>query len=149
MSKPPIKVYIPPSRLIQFGPSINVQVGLSINRNTESSPALIDTGAAISCIDDYLARSLNLPVIDHGTVSGIAGATQVNFYLALVYIPDLDDTIVGPFAGVHLAAGGQVHRVLLGRTFLHGMIFQYQGDGHLQLASVAPPGPRFNIPRTV
>jgi hypothetical protein len=112
-------------------------------------PALIDTGAAISCIDDYLARSLDLPVIDHGTVSGIAGATPVNFYLALVYVPDLDDTIVGPFAGVHLAAGGQVHRVLLGRTFLSGMVFQYDGKtGNLRLKSVTPPGPRLNIPRT-
>jgi hypothetical protein len=80
--------------------------------------ALVDTGASESCIDDQLATKLGLPVIDQKPISGTIGSHTANIYLAQIHIPSLPRTIYGPFAGVHLIAGGQRHSALIGRTFL-------------------------------
>lgn len=85
-----------PDTLVLFGSTTQVQIGFDSNFNPTIRPnipdqlynALIDTGASDSCIDSGIAESLNLPAIDNRPVSG-----------------------------VHLHAGGQVHSVLLGRTF--------------------------------
>jgi hypothetical protein len=53
--------------------------------------------------------------------------TIVNVYLAQVHVPSLAFTIYGAFAGVDLAAGGQAHRVLIGRTFLQNLAMVYEG----------------------
>jgi hypothetical protein len=47
--------------------------------------------------------------------------------MAQIHVPALEHTIYGLFAGVHLAAGGQRHRALLGRTFLHSFTMIYEG----------------------
>ena len=39
----------------------------------------------------------------------------------------LNFTIYGMFAGVHLVAGGQIHRALIGRTFLQHYTMVYEG----------------------
>jgi predicted aspartyl protease len=89
--------------------------------------ALVDTGAAASCIDDQLANNLGLPVIDQKPISGTIGSHTANIYLAQVNVPALQRTIYGPFAGVHLVAGGQRHAALIGRTFLRYFKMTYNG----------------------
>lgn len=90
-------------------------------------PALVDTGATESCIDNLLAATLKLPIVDRRPVSGSAGSHLANVYLAQVHIASLQFTIYGAFAGVELAAGGQAHSALLGRTFLRGFTMTYEG----------------------
>lgn len=89
--------------------------------------ALVDTGAAESCIDGDLAMRLNLPVIDRRSLSGAHGAKEVNVHLAHVHVPSLLFTIYGPFCAVDLAAGGQRHLALIGRTFLKNFTMVYEG----------------------
>ena len=89
--------------------------------------ALVDTGATESCIDSQLAFQLGLPVADKRKVSGVHGSQGVNMHLAQVHIPSLGFTIYGLFAGVHLVAGGQTHKALLGRTFLKRFTMVYEG----------------------
>jgi predicted aspartyl protease len=97
-------------------------------------PALIDTGAQQSCIDEVLAQQQHLPLIDQQTLSGVSGATIFNVYLAHIVIPGLV-TQFGRFTGVHLQTGGQVHRVLIGRTLLKGTLMVYDGrSGSVKLA---------------
>jgi len=92
-----------------------------------SVSALIDTGATESCIDDLLATQLALPVFDIRPISGVGGRHEVKMYLAQIYVPSLETNIIGGFAGVHLAAGGQPHRALIGRTFLKNLVMTYDG----------------------
>ncbi|HEX3069367.1 MAG TPA: aspartyl protease family protein [Thermoanaerobaculia bacterium] len=97
--------------------------------------ALIDTGASESCIDEDLARHLELPLIDHQVGSGIGGKETFNVYLGHVRIAALGFIQYGRFMGVKLAAGSQPHQALLGRTLLQGMILVYDGrDGSVRLA---------------
>jgi hypothetical protein len=88
---------------------------------------LVDTGAGESCIDNLLAGQLNLPIVDRRPISGVHGAHIVNMYLAQIHVPSLAFTIYGAFAGVDLAAGGQVHKALIGRTFLQNFTMVYEG----------------------
>ena len=70
---------------------------------------------------------LNLPVLARRQVSGVGGTLDVNEYMAQIYVPELNFTILGPFAGVHLAAGHQPHYALIGRTFLQHFNMAYEG----------------------
>ena len=98
--------------------------------------ALVDTGASQSFIDSMLASQLGLPVVDKVTISGISGGQETNMYLAQVHIPSLPWTIYGLFAGVHLAAGGMIHKALIGRTFLQSFTMTYNGKtGNVDLSS--------------
>jgi len=89
--------------------------------------ALVDTGATESCIDSTLAMNLNLPIADRRTVSGVHGAGEVNVHIGQIHIPSLAFTLYGPFAAVDLAAGGQSHLALIGRTFLAHFKMFYDG----------------------
>lgn len=123
--------------LIQYGPTLPVRIGLDLKYQPSraASPklpmkqlaALVDTGATESCIDSTLARDLSLPVVDRQTVAGVHGASAVNVHIAQIYVPGLDITVYGRFAGVHLIAGGQPHSALLGRTFLRNVTMMYEG----------------------
>jgi hypothetical protein len=90
-------------------------------------PALVDTGAAESCIDNLVAAQLNLPIIDRRPIAGVHGAQTVNIHMAQIFVPTLNFWIYGTFAGVDLAAGGQFHRALMGRTFLRNFTMIYEG----------------------
>src|SRR5262249_6480377 len=99
-------------------------------------PALIDTGAHQSMIDEALALQLQLPLINQEHFAGVGGPGVANVYLALVQIPSLGKVQFGAFMGAQLRAGGQVHQALLGRTFLQGMILVYDGAmGSVRIAS--------------
>ncbi|MES0048537.1 aspartyl protease family protein [Mesorhizobium sp. M0053] len=97
--------------------------------------ALVDTGASESCIDSGLAMHLNLPIVDQRRISGSGGAHDVNMHLAHIHIPGLATTISGAFAAVNLAAGGQSHLALIGRTFL--MYFRMHYDGMTGTVSIS------------
>ena len=132
--------------LLDLGPTVFVDVGFDADFNYSADlshpasqatkiPALVDTGAVLSCIDGELADRIGLPVIDTQTVAGVGGATKVNVYLGHVHIPSLDYTQWGRFAGVRLAEGGQVHQVLIGRSVLRDAILVYDGrSGAVQIA---------------
>ncbi|MEJ0033485.1 MAG: retroviral-like aspartic protease family protein [Bacteroidota bacterium] len=132
--------------LIQFGPTIYVNIGFDGKwkpgvpvapiPGVTKIEALVDTGATRSCIDDALAQSLNLPVVDMQPLGGVSGTLMSKVYLAQVHVPSLQRTIYGTFNGVHLVAGGQTHRALLGRTFLRGHIMTYNGNtGEVKISS--------------
>jgi predicted aspartyl protease len=89
--------------------------------------ALVDTGAIESCIDSALAMTLRLPVVDRRMVAGAHGAKEVNVHLAHIHVSSLNFTIYGAFCAVDLAAGGQTHLALIGRTFLRGFTMVYEG----------------------
>ena len=124
--------------LVQFGPTLRVQIGFDPSyRSTDNPapnlpsnlyPALIDTGAAVSCIDSRIAANLGLPTIDEQPISGALGSAKVNVHLAQIHVSELPFTIIGQFYGVHLHAGGQPHGALLGRDFLRHMKMTYVGD---------------------
>ena len=126
-----------PYELALQGPTIAIEIGIDPDfrpgpglRPTLPSnllPALVDTGASESCIDNVLAMSLNLPVVNHGQISGAAGTLRVNEYMAQIYIPELNFTILGPFVGVQLTGVGQPHYALIGRTFLKHFSMAYEG----------------------
>jgi predicted aspartyl protease len=97
--------------------------------------ALIDTGATDSCIDEELAKELQLPLIDHWDGSGIGGTEKFNVYLGHIRIAALGFIQYGRFMGVKLRAGKQPHQALLGRTVFRDMILVYDGrDGSVRLA---------------
>ena len=123
--------------LVTWGPTLDVQIGfdpgfVSGDRSRPKLdhrlfPALVDTGAQESCIDSSLAAELNLPIVEQATIAGAHGSSVVDLYLAQIHAPALEFTIAGRFAGVHLAAGQQAHRALIGRTFLRWFSMRYEG----------------------
>jgi predicted aspartyl protease len=89
--------------------------------------ALVDTGAQESCIDEELAKTLQLPLIDQGKASGVGGPDVFNMYLGHIRIVALNHIQYGRFLGVKLREGNQPHRAILGRSVLQAMIFSYDG----------------------
>ena len=121
---------MPGSRaLVLFGPTLRVQIGFDMDfrPNAGVQRALVDTGATDSCIDSALAMDLRLPIVGRQRVAGVHGVDEVNMHLARIHVPDLREMLFGRFAGVHLAAGGQPHAALLGRTFLQHFTMSYDG----------------------
>jgi len=132
--------------LVFHGPTILVDIGFDpdFKVGTLKIPvpgikgvgALVDSGATESCIDSQLAAHLNLPIVDRRKIGGSYGAHEVNIHLAQVHVPSLNFTLYGAFAGVHLAAGGQSHKALIGRTFLRHYTMVYEGrTGTVTLSS--------------
>ena len=126
--------------LVDYGPTIFVDIGFDPDYKPSGGPqglppvpgltnleALVDTGATECCIDNQLAAHLNLPNVDKRPVSGIHGSQMANVYLAQIYVPALPFTVYGAFSGVDLIAGGLVHKVLMGRTFLSAFNMIYEG----------------------
>ena len=140
------------SLLVKFGPTLQVVVShytalvqqpATAAPQSEVCPALIDTGAEESCIDQALAVKLALPVVDVIMIAGAGGEKQHQVFLGQVVIPALGFMQFGRFAGVELTGGGQIHTVLLGRTFLSNVLMVYDGlKSQVTLASpVLPTAP--------
>ena len=134
-------------QLASYGPTLMVDIGFdpAYKSASVSVPipgiqgiaALVDTGAAECCIDSMLAAQLNLPVVDQRPIAGIHGRQEINMHLAQVHVPSLSFTVYGMFAGVHLAAGGQMHRALIGRSFLRHYTMVYEGrTGAVRISSL-------------
>lgn len=122
----------PAHALVNAGPTINVLVGqpplpdeaTADHPKMEQVIALIDTGATTSCIDEKLATDLGLTIIDEQTAHGIGGPKLHSRFLAFMQVPELSTHTTKNFLGVDLK-GRQP--VLLGRDFLWGSIFIYDG----------------------
>jgi hypothetical protein len=125
-------------QLTAWGPTLIVDIGFDLNykpgppwtiptAGITGIQALVDSGAGESCIDNLLAGQLNLPIVDRRPISGVHGAHIVNMHLAQIHVPSLSFVIHGVFAGVDLAAGGQLHKALIGRTFLENFTMVYEG----------------------
>ena len=73
--------------------------------------------------------SLLLELAYPGTPSNCRGRRffKTTVYLAQIYIPGLEFTIVGPFDSANLAASGQPYYALIGRTFLRHFNMAYEG----------------------
>lgn len=123
--------------LVMFGPTLWVEIGFDSRFRPDkvgrpdlpqdALPALVDTGAASSCIDSALAAHLRLPIVNREHMSGAHGSGELNMHLAQIWVPSLRQTTWGSFAGVHLLAGGQRHVALIGRTFLQNFRMVYDG----------------------
>ncbi|MFZ4500519.1 MAG: retroviral-like aspartic protease family protein [Minisyncoccia bacterium] len=125
--------------LTRYGPTLFVNIGFDETFKGDAIPAtipiagikdvqaLVDTGASVSCIDALLATELGLPIVDRVPIGGVGGRHMVNMYLAQIHVPSLNFTIYGSFAGVNLVEGGQVHKALIGRTFLENFTMTYEG----------------------
>lgn len=124
----------PSELLARIGPTLWITIGTYPGAAVaqpasviQPVPALIDTGASQSCIDDLLAKQLQLQVVDQWITSGVSGSVTLDVYLAQITIPSLNLNQFGRFAGVHLQAGGQTHRALIGRRFLADCTLVYDG----------------------
>ncbi len=125
--------------LVSQGPTLAVDIGFDATYRADAVPliipisaikgvvALVDTGASQCCIDNSLAVELGLPLVDKKEISGVGGRHMANVYLAQIHVPSLDFTIYGTFYGVDLFAGGQIHKALMGRTFLTNFTMIYEG----------------------
>ena len=117
-------------------PAIPGTTGAPVPIPSVQVAALIDTGAAESCIDEELAQQLQLPLINTTVRSGISGSVTLNTYLAHITIPAFGvHRDYGKFTGVHLQAGDQYHRALIGRKLLDDILLIYDGlTGLVRLA---------------
>ncbi len=131
--------------LASEGPTVLVEIGFDPNFRIGSRgrpdipddllPALVDTGAADSCIDADLADELGLAVAEQGQIAGVGGLSVADIYVAQIYVPVLDVPIYGRFAGARLRAGGQPYYALIGRDFLQNYTLVYQGrTGYVTLS---------------
>lgn len=137
-----------PKLLAYHGPSLKVEVGFDKTWNAADGgrphsrgfdlEALVDTGAQESCIDRLLAAELKLPVCDRQSVCGVGGVQEVEVFLAQIYLPRLNFTNYGKFAGVTLKESGHRQHILLGRDFLAHFVLTYDGlTGLVSLSSTS------------
>ena len=133
--------------LIQQGPIIQVVLGLAQSfanqlvqqghsvPNPVSGQALVDTGASVTCIDDEIAQSMGLPVIDVVQMTSASHAsTPANVYPVQLQI-------VGTPIRVEVSRGlGAILKpqnivALIGRDFLQHCAMFYNGPtGQLTLS---------------
>jgi predicted aspartyl protease len=134
------KFHIPPNIVMQErGPCVQVTVGVAQTIAEQllqqgqpvpqpvSGMGLIDTGASTTCIDDAIARQLQLPVIDVVQMSSASHAsTQQNVYPVKIELVGSGIDINVPQAiGAALSAQGIV--ALIGRDFLQHCTLFYNG----------------------
>jgi len=130
----------PPSAVVQqLGPRIQVvlslptfvEQGLLAAGKTVPAPlsaeALIDTGASVTCIDDALAKQLQLPVIDRMTMTSASHAAHpVDVYPIRVEFTGLGfERTLNRVMGATLQAQGI--QMLIGRDLLSESVFIYNG----------------------
>lgn len=123
---------LPPPAPITSSPQMPPPTPLA--SKMQNVPALIDTGAKLSCIDDALAQQLQLPLINQAQSGGVLGVGLLNVYLAYIAIPGLGAVQAGEFTGAIMT--GQARKALIGRTLLQNMLLIYDGrSGSVKLAS--------------
>jgi predicted aspartyl protease len=130
-----------PEALILKGPLLPIAVGpalapgqpISTHSADRTVPALIDTGASVSCIDEKLASQLSLRVIDRCKIGGVAGQKDHDVYLGKLVVAALGLAMNGRLIGVTL---GPETPIIVGRDFLAKLILIYDGtDGTIKLVS--------------
>lgn len=99
-------------------------------------PALIDTGASVTGVDNSLLNNLGYPPIGVTALTTPSGATRTNIFMIRLVIPSKDDPKFPPnmprividnikAVGVQLAK--QPYKILLGRDVLSRLILVYNG----------------------
>ena len=122
--------------LVRNGPSLSVRIHplkparLLLEKKGRQAPieeafAVIDTGAGCTCIDEGIARRLNLTPRDEVTVHTAGGAFRQSLYDIEIHIPSLGLWRELPVLGSSLAP--QPHLVLLGRDILALGTLVYSG----------------------
>ena len=107
------------------GPTITVSLSNPVDGNEEHLEALVDTGAGITAIDQSLAESLSLPIIDRRNLHGATGAGSRDVFMGEFSIDELNTRYRGPLVGVEMGTFGQ--KVILGRDFLAVCQMIYNG----------------------
>ena len=120
------------------GPRIVVRIGLhqtfadALTKSGNPVPdpiegvALIDTGAALTCIDETMAQKLGLTVIDTCVMHSASHSVQVNVYAISFETPKREifgSVLRSP--GMNLAPQGII--MLLGRDILSNCSLSYHG----------------------
>ncbi len=124
--------------LLENGPCVAVLIGLAQSIAAQLAPhgqsvpdpvsgwALIDTGATTTCIDDQLAQSLRLPVIDEVPILSASHAdTKVYVYPTQMEVADHGKVDVPRAIGANLKPSGLV--ALLGRDYLQHCVLNDHG----------------------
>ena len=109
------------------GPTLRVQISKTREATGRLFPALIDTGAVVSCIDRDLAEELRLIPVDEVDMAGVHGVEPTMRYMAMVHIASLGFVGFGYLAGLPLRNSGFPQSVLLGRDFLKAHSMHYDG----------------------
>ena len=119
-----------PFALTRYGTTVEVTVSPLVHDGKrplkEVTHALIDTGAEESCIDERLARRLRMPVVDRQNLLG-RESREHNVYAANIVVHDLELAVQGRFVGIDFILEDIPQGVILGRTFLEGVVMIYNG----------------------
>jgi predicted aspartyl protease len=133
-------VNIPPTlALRQHGPPVQLVFGISqafadqlLQQGTQlpapvSGNALIDTGASSTCIDETIASTMGLPVIDVVSMASAShSATRQSVYPIHMQIVGSPITVEVPNAvGANLQPQGII--ALIGRDYLQHCTLHYNG----------------------
>ena len=129
-----------PFALTRYGANVEVSVSPLVDdrkRPLEKvTHALIDTGAEESCIDERLARELRMPVVDTIAIFWAGESREHNVYAANIVVHGLKLGVQGRCVGIDFIPGDIPQEVILGRTFLEGVLMIYDGlKGEVTLAS--------------
>ena len=111
--------------LIGFDP--NYRSGTPLTLPPQQLRALLDTGATISSVDERLARTLNLTVVNSVKQTGIGGEVECYVCLAQIEVPSLQVVFNGRFATLPLLEEGHPYSAILGRDILRYFTMQYDG----------------------
>lgn len=133
-------VKIPPAAALrQHGPVVQVVIGIGqlfsdqvLQQGSQlpkpvSGNALIDTGASTTCIDDAVAKTMGIPVIDVVTMASASHAsTQQNVYSIQMQIVGSPIRVEVPNATeASLQTQGIV--AMIGRDYLQHCTLHYNG----------------------
>lgn len=113
---------------VSFRPPTQVAGGAILNGITKVK-ALIDTGAQWNLVDEELVRAHNPPVLDRLVNHGVAGsAIMTNHPVWFMIYSGAGNMMHGTGAGtISLKGKPSPWRVILGRKFLQGARFAYDG----------------------
>lgn len=123
-----------------IGPLINVGVlaGGTLTPTSVSSaqvaafPALIDTGASVTCISPGIAQSLGLQPLGMRPVVSATQAVPANVYLVDLLLPFGNTVffILGTQVLEFSSAGGSPFQILIGRDIICRGTLVISPDGH-------------------
>ncbi len=137
-----------PRALVAMGPRINVDIlppsvvekwarAHNVPITTASRvPALIDTGASATGVDEEILKNLGCPPIGVANLSTPSGTTTTGIYMVRLVIPSRDDPefppnipliVIDNVRVIAVKLSNQPYKVLLGRDVLSNMVLVYNG----------------------
>lgn len=90
-------------------------------------PAMIDTGASITAIDEAVARSIGLTQTGSTTVAGVTGVSQRPIFGAELRLSEPVRVKWDPAQIVGVLLGNPSFSMLIGRDLLSDLALNYQG----------------------